>query len=257
MAPELADDEALGRVHSAGYLGKIREDSLTAAERMTLEVPFSRDLAEAMRLCCGGTVLTAQRALEEGVALHLGGGFHHAFPGHGEGFCLLNDVAVAAADVLADGLVARIAVADLDVHQGNGTAAIFADEPRVFTCSLHQEGNYPFWKPPSDLDVGLPDGIEDDEYLALLEDALVGVWESSPELVIYLAGADPYCQDQLGGLGLTEVGLRRRDRVVLRSARQRGVPVAVVLAGGYAIDPRHTVRIHAATVEEALAAKEG
>ncbi len=257
ISPEPVDDEALGRVHTAEYLTKIREDTLTAGERAVLEVPFSRDLADVMRLCCGGSVITARRAMDEGVALHLGGGFHHAFPGHGEGFCLLNDVAVAAAQALAEGLATRVAVVDLDVHQGNGTAAIFADEPRVFTLSVHQEGNYPAWKPPSDLDVGLPDGMGDDDYLARLEKALEEVCESSPELVIYLAGADPYREDQLGGLGLTEVGLRRRDRTVLRWARSHAVPVAIVLAGGYAVDPRDTVRIHAATVEEALAATEG
>lgn len=257
VLPEPVDDKALARVHTEEYLAKIREDRLTARERMTLEVPFGQELADAMRLCCGGTVLTARRALAEGVALHLGGGFHHAFAGHGEGFCLLNDVAVAAAQLLADGVVACVAVVDLDVHHGNGTAAIFAGDDRVFTFSMHQEANYPAWKPPSDLDVGLPDGIGDEDYLARLDGALQRVAECLPELVVYLAGADPYRQDQLGGLGLTREGLRRRDRAVLRWARDGGVPVAVALAGGYAVDPQDTVRIHAATVEEALAARGG
>ena len=255
VLPQPVDDQALRRVHTEAYLTKIREDGLTARERMTLEVPFSRELADAMRLCCGGTVITARHALDEGVALHLGGGFHHAFPGHGEGFCLLNDVAVAAAQILADGAVECVAVVDLDVHHGNGTAAIFAEEERVFTFSMHQEANYPAWKPPSDLDVGLPDRIGDDDYLARLDGALQRVAECSPELVLYLAGADPYRQDQLGGLRLTAEGLRRRDRAVLRWARGLGAPVAVTLAGGYAVNPQDTVSIHAATVEEALAAR--
>ena len=256
MDPEPVSYEALGRVHTAEYLEKIREGTLNTHERMTLEVPFSPELAAAMRLCCGGTVAAARRALEEGAALHLGGGFHHAFAGHGEGFCLLNDVAVAAAQLLHEAAVERVAVVDLDVHHGNGTAAIFDGEPRVFTCSMHQEANYPASKPPSDLDVGLPDRVDDQEYMARLGETLDRVAESSPELVIYLAGADPYREDLLGGLALTLQGLRLRDRFVLRWARALDASTAVVLAGGYALDPMDTVRIHAATVEEAVAANE-
>lgn len=254
VEPDPVDESALARVHTAEYLRKIREDDFTMAERWRLEVPFSRALEGAMRLCCGGTLLTARRALGEGVAVHLGGGFHHAFAGHGEGFCLLNDVAVAAAALLDTGEVARVLVVDLDVHHGNGTAAIFAAEPRVFTFSMHQQANYPVEKPPLDLDVGLADGTGDDAYLALLDEHLKRALEAhSPELVFYLAGADPYREDQLGGLGLTLDGLRERDRRVFRACREAGAAVAVVLAGGYARDTADTVAIHAATVEEAVA----
>ncbi|MGW8267034.1 MAG: histone deacetylase family protein, partial [Longimicrobiales bacterium] len=179
--------------------------------------------------------------------------FHHAFADHGEGFCLLNDVAVAAATLLASGEVERVAVVDLDVHHGNGTAAIFAEDPRVFTLSMHQQNNYPAHKPPSDVDVGVPDGTGDEEYLGHLRQHLPAAVEAhDPGLVFYLAGADPYEKDQLGGLALTQAGLRKRDRMVLDSCRALGVPVAVLLAGGYAMDTRDTVAIHAGTVEETL-----
>lgn len=251
--PEPVDHEGLARVHTEEYLRKIREDDFTQAERWRLEVPFSPELEAAMRLCCGGTILAARRALEDGVAVHLGGGFHHAYAGHGEGFCLYNDVAVAAAEMLALGEVERVAVVDLDVHHGNGTAHIFADESRVFTFSMHQEANYPADKPPSDLDVGLPNGIRDADYLELLEENLTRVLEAGrPDLVLYLAGADPYREDQLGGLGLSMEGLRGRDRLVFSTAGERDIPVAATLAGGYARRTDDTVRIHAATVEEAV-----
>jgi acetoin utilization deacetylase AcuC-like enzyme len=207
-----------------------------------------------MRLCCGGTLLAARTALERGACPHLGGGFHHAFADHGEGFCLFNDVAVAVATLLASGEVARAMIVDLDVHHGNGSAAIFADEPRAITMSMHQQNNYPAHKPPSDIDVGLRDGVGDDEYLALLEANLPTALDTyRPELVVYLAGADPYRADQLGGLALTQAGLRQRDRMVLTACRDREVPAAVVLAGGYAVDTRDTVAIHAATIVETLA----
>jgi acetoin utilization deacetylase AcuC-like enzyme len=254
VQPEPASDDDLLRVHTAAYLRKIVDDDLDALERRTLEVPFSPELADAMRLCCGGALLAARTALERGACPHLGGGFHHAFADHGEGFCLFNDVAVAVAAVLASGEVSRAMIVDLDVHHGNGTAAIFADEPRAITMSMHQHNNYPAHKPPSDIDVGLRDGVGDDEYLALLEANLPAALDRHrPELVVYLAGADPYRADQLGGLALTQAGLRQRDRTVLTACRDREIPAAVVLAGGYALDTRDTVAIHAATVEETLA----
>jgi acetoin utilization deacetylase AcuC-like enzyme len=256
LAPEPASDATLARVHTAEYLRKIREDDFTQTERRTLEVPFSRELADASRLCCGGTLMAARVALDEGVAVHLGGGFHHAFAAHGEGFCLLNDVAVAAAEMLARGRVERVLVVDLDVHHGNGTAAIFAQEPSVFTFSMHQEHNYPAEKPPSDLDVGLPDRTSDDRYLELLAEHLPRILETHrAQLVFYLAGADPFREDQLGGLSLTKAGLRARDRFVLESARSRGAAVAVTLAGGYARMTADTIEIHVATVEEAIRAR--
>ena len=254
MPPVPATLEQLALVHTREYLDKIERGSFSFPEIMRLEVPFSEEGREAMVLTCGGTLLAAGLALEHGAAGHLGGGFHHAFAGHGEGFCLLNDVAVAARTLVNEQRIDRVAVVDLDVHHGNGTAAIFADDPAVFTFSMHQERNYPATKPPSDLDVGLEDGTGDEEYLTLLERHLPGVLEGhEPQLVLYLAGADPYREDQLGGLGLTLDGLGRRDRAVLEAAREREIAVAVVLAGGYAWRLEDTVAIHGATIEELVA----
>lgn len=256
VEPSPARREDLARVHSAAYLRKIDDDGFTLAEQLQLEVPFSPAFRDAMTLCCGGTLEAARRALDRGVAVHLGGGFHHAFADHGEGFCLLNDVAVAARALLAGGRVERVAVVDLDVHHGNGTAAIFADDPAVFTFSMHQQNNYPAVKPPGDLDLGLDDGTSDGRYLEILEGSLGQVWEHRPEVVIYLAGADPYRDDQLGGLALTVDGLRERDRTVFQACRAEDVPVAVTLAGGYAVNTDDTVEIHCGTVREAhLAAR--
>jgi acetoin utilization deacetylase AcuC-like enzyme len=186
--------------------------------------------------------------------VHLGGGFHHAFPDHGEGFCLIHDVAVAIRVLRREGRIERALVLDCDVHHGNGTAAIFADEPEVFTFSIHQERNYPGWKPPSDLDLGLDDGTGDEAYLTLLEHHVPRILERHrPDLAFYLAGADPYREDQLGGLGLTLEGLRRRDEFVLRRLAEARVPVAIALAGGYARRGDDTVEIHANTVRVARA----
>jgi len=252
--PEPVSHEDLLRVHTEELLRKIVDDDFSWLERQTLEVPFSQELAAAMRLCCGGTLLAGRLALQTGACPHLGGGFHHAFADHGEGFCLLNDVAVAAAALLASEEAGRVAIVDLDVHHGNGTASIFAGEPRVFTLSMHQENNYPLHKPPSSVDAGLRDGTGDEEYLEILRRHLpAAVDVHRPDLVFYLAGADPYRMDQLGGLALTQEGLKERDRTVLEACRARGVPIAVVLAGGYAMDTRDTVAIHAATMEETLA----
>jgi acetoin utilization deacetylase AcuC-like enzyme len=252
LPPQPVTDDDVRLVHTAGYVAKIREDRLSQMERLTLEVPFSAALRESMWLCAGGTWLTARRALADGAALHLGGGFHHAFPDHGEGFCLIHDVAIAIRMLQRDATIRRALVVDLDVHHGNGTAAIFAGDASVFTFSMHQQNNYPAWKPPSDLDLGLPDGTGDGDYLALLERHLPEILDThAPDLVLYLAGADPYERDQLGGLGLTIDGLRQRDAFVLETARARGVPVAVTLAGGYAANERDTVEIHVNTVREA------
>lgn len=254
VRPTPASEDDLARVHTPEYLRKIREDDLTPAERLALEVPFSAGLREAMILCCGGTTECGRRALADGVCVHLGGGFHHAFSDHGEGFCLLNDVAVAARALLADDAIEHAAVVDLDVHHGNGTAAIFADDPTVFTFSMHQENNYPAVKPSGDLDVGLPDRISDDDYLSILDRHLSHVFRDHGfDLVFYLAGADPYREDQLGGLGLTRDGLRERDRLVLGACRRRAIPVAVVPAGGYALETEDTIEIHCSTVREAKA----
>ncbi len=252
---EPADDRAIELVHTAAYIEKIRTAGFTAGELLRLEVPFSAALREASWLCAGGSTLTARHALGHGVAVHLGGGFHHAFPDHGEGFCLINDVAVAIETLRDEGTVRRALVVDCDVHHGNGTAAVYAREPAVFTFSMHQEANYPAWKPPSDLDLGLPDGTSDDAYLRLLEEHLPPiVRRHRPELAFYLAGADPYERDQLGGLGLTIGGLQRRDALAIRLVRAGGAAIAIVLAGGYAMDPDDTVEIHCNTVRAAAAA---
>jgi acetoin utilization deacetylase AcuC-like enzyme len=252
VEPAAASDEHIALVHTADYVEKIKTGTLSAEDELRLEVPFSPALRDAAWLCAGGTTLAGRLALEHGIAVHLGGGFHHAFADHGEGFCLINDVAIAIRVLQREGTIRRAAVVDLDVHHGNGTAAIFRVDPDVFTFSMHQENNYPSWKPPSDLDSGLEDGTGDTEYLALLEQHLADLFaRHRPDLVLYLAGADPYRFDQLGGLGLTVEGLRRRDELVFERAMRAGVGVAVCLAGGYALSTDDTVKIHCNTVNAA------
>ena len=252
--PQPADRDDLLRVHTPRWVERALSGTLTPREITTLELPWSEALRDAVVLCCGGTLEAAEGAVERGAALHLGGGFHHAFADHGEGFCLLNDVAVAAAGLLAQGRVRRVAVVDLDVHHGNGTAHIFRNRPEVLTFSMHARDNYPAEKPPGDLDVALPAGTGDDQYLGLLDQSLPRVLEGlggpPPEVVIYLAGVDPFESDQLGGLALTENGLRTRDRRVFEACRTAGVGVAVVLAGGYARREEDTVRLHRNTALE-------
>jgi len=254
--PEPATDDEIGLVHTESWIRKLAGGALSAQEAAVLEVPFSPELKHAAWLCAGGSVLTGCLALTEGVAVHLGGGYHHAFPDHGEGFCPINDVAVAVRVLGAAGEIERALIVDCDVHHGNGTAAIFATDPAVYTFSMHQQSNYPAWKPPGDLDIGLDDGIRDTVYLSLLSEHLPGIIETHrPDLLFYLAGADPYEEDQLGGLALTITGLRRRDELVLDAARKAAVPVAVTLAGGYARRNEDTVTIHANTVRAATEAK--
>jgi acetoin utilization deacetylase AcuC-like enzyme len=214
-----ASDDAVALVHTADYVRKIKTGTLSVEEQLLLEVPFSPALRDASWLCAGGAIVTARLALQQRIAVHLGGGFHHAFPDHGEGFCLINDVAIAIRALKQETLIDRAAVVDLDVHHGNGTAAIFRNDPAVFTFSMHQEHNYPALKPPSDLDIGLDDRTGDAEYLSLLGQHLPEVFaRHKPDLVFYLAGADPYQFDQLGGLGLTIAGLGRRDDMVFQCA---------------------------------------
>ncbi len=250
--PSPISREMLTVVHEADWVDRVLDGRVTPREEQKLELPFSPELRAAFLLCCDGTVIAARLALEDGIAVHLGGGFHHAFAGHGEGFCLFNDVAVAAGVLVAEGAVERVAVVDLDVHHGNGTADIFRDRAEVFTFSMHEEANYPLIKPPGDLDVGLAGGTDDRSYLGLLRTHLPAVMDHDPDLMIYLAGVDPFKEDQLGGLGLTRDGIRQRDRMVLTAAREADVPVVVVLAGGYAIRERDTVAMHCATVAEAV-----
>jgi acetoin utilization deacetylase AcuC-like enzyme len=222
-----------------------------------LELPWSETMVEGFRLMVGGTVAAARAACRPHptgaavpIACHIGGGLHHAFPNHGEGFCPFNDVAVAVRDLQSRG-VDRVAIIDLDVHHGNGTAFIFESDRRVFTFSMHQQHNYPMWKPAGSLDIGLPDGSGDSRFIGDLTDALPAVMAHRPQCVFYLAGADPYEDDQLGGLRLTRDGLRERDRMVIDRVTAGGIPLVVTLAGGYARYIEDTVAIHAATIAEA------
>jgi acetoin utilization deacetylase AcuC-like enzyme len=251
LEPVPASREDLLRVHSAEYLDDLERLRWTL-RTMSAELPLTAGIVHAYRLAAGGTTLAAREALTRGFGINLGGGFHHACPDHAEGFCYLNDIAVAIRALQHEGGVRRAAVVDCDVHQGNGTARAFRGDDTVFTFSIHQQRNYPTPKEPGDLDVGLEDGTGDAEYLERLESALGRVWESAPELVIYQAGADPYREDQLGGLALTIEGLAARDLMVLEGCARRGVPVAVTLGGGYARRLEDTVQIHLATCRQTL-----
>ena len=261
LVPECASDEDILRVHTREWVDKLLHDTLSASERMRLEIPYSQAAVQGFWLAAGGSILAAQRALKDGFGMNIGGGFHHAFPGHGEGFCMIHDVAVAIRRLQGDHALRKVLVVDADVHQGNGTAAIFAGDADVFTVSLHQENNYPEPKPPSDLDVNLADGTGDEEYLELLDKALADAFRRfAPEMIFYIGGADPYREDQLGGLWLSMRGLQERDALVFAKARLRGLPVAVAFAGGYARKVEDTVRIHVNTVRaarEAAAARAG
>jgi acetoin utilization deacetylase AcuC-like enzyme len=249
LAPEPASDDDVRLVHTPEYVRKLQTNTLDAMERLRLEIPYSRELIAACWLGAGGTLLAARRALADGVGATIGGGFHHAFPDHGEGFCVIHDVAIAIRRLQRDGAIRTAMVVDTDVHQGNGTAAIFRHDESVFTFSIHQENNYPMPKPPSSLDAGLDDGTGDADYLAILEKHLLQAFEHfAADLLVYVAGADPYEEDQLGGLALTSRGLEQRDQLVYDHARRHSVPIAVTLAGGYARRVEDTVRIHMNTL---------
>jgi len=253
LDPSRAEVEALELVHSADYVRRFTEGSLDAAELRRLGFPWSEALVERSYRAVGGTIAAARHALAHGIAMNLAGGTHHAFPDHGEGFCVFNDVAVAIRLLLHEGLVRRAAVVDLDVHQGNGTASIFRDDPSVFTLSLHGQKNFPFRKEASDLDVELPDGCGDADYLTALEHALDELDRRfSPGLVIYLAGADPFERDRLGRLKLSFDGLEARDRRVFDWAWQRRIPMAFAMAGGYASDIAETVQVQLGTFRVAF-----
>ncbi|HVP58337.1 MAG TPA: histone deacetylase [bacterium] len=249
VAAKPATTEDLLLVHTPAYLDdlvNLRWTERTAQSEMAL----TPEIVRAYMVTAGGTIEAARWALKDGVAIHIGGGYHHAYPDHAEGFCYINDVGVAIARLRKDGAVRRVCVIDCDLHQGNGTAVIFAKEPDVFTFSIHQENNYPP-KVKSDLDIGLPDGADDALYLAKL--SVVGdiLADHKPEFCLYLAGADPFRDDVLGGLALTKRGLKQRDALVLEACRDRGVPVAIVFAGGYAVNVQDVVDIHVNTVAEA------
>ena len=288
VEPQPASDDDIRLVHTAEYVRKLKTGTLSQLEEMQMEIPYSPELVSAFWLSAGGSILAAEHALRDGVAFNIGGGFHHAFPGHGEGFCMIHDVAVAIRRMQKDGKIHHAMTVDCDVHHGNGTAAIFnasgsrshggmgglpsavfsesgkaaASKSKagvvqtesdlysdVFTISLHQQNNYPAEKPPSSIDVNLPDGTGDDDYLNWLDNALSsGLRQFTPDLICYVAGADPYREDQLGGLGLTIDGLKKRDELVFRIAHARRIPVMVTYAGGYARRVEDTVTIHSNTV---------
>src|SRR5437016_5270198 len=275
LKPKPASDDDIRLAHTEDYVRKLTNGTLSAAEEALLELPYSKQLVDAFWLAAGGSILAAECSLRDGVAFNIGGGFHHAYPGHGEGFCMVHDVAVAIRRMQKDKKIQRAMTVDCDVHHGNGTAAIFppsatmgnqlpsampgnavTSEPNdsVFTISLHQQNNYPAIKPPSSIDVNLPDGTTDDQYLSWLDNALSsGLRRFAPDLICYVSGADPYREDQLGGLALTIEGLKARDTLVFKVAKSRGIPVMVTYAGGYARKVEDTVTIHANTV---VAAKE-
>lgn len=245
----VAREDLLG-VHTADYVDRFTHGALTSDEQRRIGFPWSDALVERSYRAAGGTVEAARHALDHGIAMNLAGGTHHAFPDHGEGFCVFNDVAIALRALQRDGRIVRAAIIDLDVHQGNGTHAVFAGDDRMFTFSMHGGRNYPFRKVPGRLDIELPDRTGDDDYLALLDDALPRVLaEARPDLVVYLAGADPYEGDQLGRLSLTAAGLARRDSIVLEQCREIGLPVVITIAGGYADPISDTVAIHTATAQ--------
>jgi len=286
VAPRPASDDDLLLVHTPQYVHKLKTGTLSTMEELQMEIPYSPELARAFWLAAGGSILAADCALDDGIGISIGGGFHHAFPDHGEGFCMINDIAVAIRRMQRDGKIRTAMTVDCDVHQGNGTAVIFAGAakaaypdasrlapprrngppgpPRhgqvnklntdVFTISLHQENNYPAFKPPSSLDLDLPDDFGDGEYLASLGNALsLGLSRFTPDLICYVAGADPYYDDQLGGLALTIDGLKQRDELMFRIAKAERIPVMVTFAGGYAHKLEDTITIHCNTV---VAAKE-
>jgi acetoin utilization deacetylase AcuC-like enzyme len=284
LEPKPATDLDILLVHTPEYVQKLKSGTLSVREAMELEVPFSDELVKAFWLAAGGSMLAARQCLADRVCVNIGGGFHHAFPDHGEGFCMIHDVAVAIRRLQRDDQIRTAMTVDCDVHHGNGTAAIFAGTRTesvplpsvsgsmllstaaaktkmhgahagdVFTISLHQHNNYPMFKPPSSIDVDLPDGTGDDDYLAWLDNALSsGLRQFEPDLLCYVAGADPYREDQLGGLELTIEGLKKRDELLFRVARARDIPVMVTFAGGYARNVEDTVTIHSNTV---IAAKE-
>jgi acetoin utilization deacetylase AcuC-like enzyme len=256
--PDSADDIQLLRVHSVEYLQQVKAGSLKAGDIRRIGFPWSPELVERSRRSVGGTIAACHRSFETGLAMNLAGGTHHAHRSFGSGFCVFNDVAVAVRDVQAHRPIGEILIIDCDVHQGDGTAEIFAGDPTVTTFSIHAERNFPFRKSVSDLDLALPDGVDDDTYLEALADALERLFaHTSSGLVIYLAGADPFQDDALGRMALTRAGLSQRDGMVLDACREQAIPLAIVLAGGYSRRIEDSVEIHLETVRLAVASLDG
>jgi acetoin utilization deacetylase AcuC-like enzyme len=252
LRPQPASDSDILRVHTSEWVQKLKTGTLTRSDIMKLEVPYSQELVDAFWLAAGGTIAAAQATLRDGFGCNLGGGFHHAYPGHGEGFCAIHDVAVAIRRMQSEGAIRKAMVVDTDVHHGNGTAAIFGKDDSVFTLSIHQANNYPAHKPASTLDLNMEDGVSDEEYLGALQPAVRHALEKfQPDMLFYLGGADPYREDQLGGLDISIGGLKARDSGVFEEARKRKIPVVTTLAGGYARRLGDTVEIHLNTIRAA------
>ncbi|CAN5833984.1 histone deacetylase [soil metagenome] len=246
--PQPAAVEDVLLVHTEDYINRLIDGKLTAKEVRKLGLPWSKSLVRRSFLATSGTINAAKHALSSGIASNLAGGTHHSFPDRGEGFCVLNDVAVAIRVLQKEKLANKFLIVDLDVHQGNGTAFIFKDSPEVFTFSMHGAKNYPLFKEISNLDIELADKTSDKEYLETLEEALPRVFLHDPDIIFYLGGADPFEKDKLGRLGLTMDGLMRRDETVLHFARENHTPIVTVMSGGYALDINDTVEIHANTI---------
>ena len=248
--PHAATDEELARAHDPAYIQAVSCGALDEKAKKAIGFPWSEGMVERSRRSAGATICACRAALADGVSANLAGGTHHAFADHGEGFCVFNDAAVAARAMQAEGRAERILIVDCDVHQGNGTASILRGDDSIFTFSIHGARNYPFDKEESDLDIELPDGCTDEAYLLRLDEGLALAFDlARPELVIYLAGADPYQDDRLGRLGLSFAGLIERDRRVFQRCRQADLPVAISMAGGYARNIDDTVQIHRNTIE--------
>ena len=246
IEPKPASADDLQLVHTQQYIDDLLNLKWTPST-MRSELPISQEIVDAYLLATGGTILSAREAMKDGIAVNIGGGFHHAFPDHAEGFCYINDIAIAIRRLQQEKAIRKAAVVDCDLHQGNGTAYIFHNDPSVFTFSIHQENNYPV-KQRSDIDIGLDDYTNDDEYMKHIQRVVLKILsEFQPDFLLYVAGADPYMDDQLGGLSLSIDGLKRRDKFVISECIERGIPIAIVLAGGYAVKTEDTVEIHCNT----------
>ncbi len=252
LTPRAVTDEEILRAHAPDYLERVVSGTLTDKEMRRIGFPWSEKMVERSRRASGGTLGACLAAFDEGFAANLAGGTHHAFSDRGEGYCVFNDSAIAARAVQAAGLAQRVVIIDTDVHQGNGTAEILQGDPTVFTFSIHGAKNFPFHKEESDLDAPLPDGVGDTEFLATLEESLKTALDAADaSLAIYLAGADPFEGDRLGRLSVTKSGLAERDRIVLEACRERGIPVAITMAGGYANEVEDTVDVHFQSIRRA------